>query len=126
MRRTHWRITIQGMLIAIALIALNFAAGVATSKYYPRKQPHLQVITGYHLIPRNLLPPLDQIVPAPTGEESSEYLFLLDQRPIVLMPPKPKPEPTWPRIWAPVLSAGALTLAALSFLFRPQRWRRSG
>lgn len=103
------------MLIVVALVGVNLAGAIATSKYYPRKQ-YLPVSTGTGGGRRMVFYYGDGSVVAYYGDfERSPSI--IGKRSEVLTPARP-PEPSLVRIWSPVAASAMVTLLTLIVVLR--------
>ncbi len=111
--------TTRGMMITVALVGLNLAGAIATSKYYPRKYI-LQVSSTSR--GRLYTTMLDGSV---IEEEWNPRVGVPPgSRPRVVQPPNPPP--TLLRIWTPVIAAATITLLILMGASRrPTTWHRA-
>lgn len=102
--------TVRGLSIAIALIALNIAAAIRTSRDYPRPVVHPDMMIGngrgfsiYHA---------DGSVDVGVG--NAETGWHLTKKAAI------PPRKTLLAIWAPVIGATSLTILVAAFAMRKQ------
>lgn len=107
MQRSRAGFTLKASLIAVALVALNLAAAVATSRHYPRKHatPHRGVAGGSFLLfdgeaTRQIYDPVDIELGKPI-EYRLTRVIIHPRRPSLLA------------IWSPILASASITLLVL-------------
>ncbi|MBX6314881.1 MAG: hypothetical protein IRY99_18485 [Isosphaeraceae bacterium] len=102
MRRPCMLFTVRQMMIMVALVGLNLAGAIATSKYYPRP-PYLSV--GYGNGRGFIYYKADGTILQGSGNAETGYrLTRVIRRP---------PRPSLLQIWSPVLASVAITLGVL-------------
>lgn len=116
MRRPRVRITVCGLMFAVALVGLNLAASIATSKHYPRKV-YLPVIISNGDEHGRTMYYGDGSVIYYEGDPFDNKMPLEDRPHVVVRPPRPPP-PSILRIWSPVIASGTVTLLALVVAWR--------
>lgn len=115
MRRPRVAFTVRGLGIAVALVGINLAGAIATSKFYPR--PHfLPVIDGTGGGRRVVLYHGDGSVTAHYGD-FEQSPSVAGRRSEVIRPARP-PGPSLMRIWSPVVASAMITLLTLAVAVR--------
>jgi hypothetical protein len=99
MRRHHSGVTTRSLILAVALVALNLAGVVATSKFYPRRE----IQTGGHGNGRGFENyKADSSIEIGSGNAETGYRL---ERVVRCLPP-----PSLLQVWSPVVACAAFTL----------------
>jgi hypothetical protein len=108
MRVPRVRFTVRRMMVLVALISLNLAAAISTSRFYPRPRPPVPVTIGNgrgYVSYR-----VDGLVEYGVGNAETGY-----RRTRVMLPTR---RPTLLRIWSPVVAGVGLSLLTLGLATR--------
>jgi hypothetical protein len=104
MQLTRARFRVRSLIIAVALVGLNLAGAMATSRYYPRRQPR----------------PIGPIIGSNRGYTAhysdSSRVFVDDGRGgfrLLRIERHSPPPPSLLQIWSPVIASASITLLIL-------------
>jgi hypothetical protein len=114
MRRLRASFTIRSLTILVALVALNLAATIVTSRYYARKPPYAVSIYGN-----------GRGFQSEYSDGSRRY-FVGSRKTgyrLTRIEPTPAAAPTLVQIWSPVLASVSITLLVWAATWQNRPWQ---
>jgi hypothetical protein len=112
MRLSPVRFTLRWMMVAVAIVGLNLAAAISTSRCYPRPRPPSPVMVGNG---RGYVSYMSEgqveygVGNAETGYRRTRVELL-------------RPRPTLLRIWSPVIASVVASILVLTVATKPWAW----